>query len=140
LMQALKQYYRSASEIWKAVMLILLMGTIYTVSRWNGLRWRDVLTKINGYRYRHLSNIAVIFATIWEDALLVLLTEGIYEVRRWDCFLNIGKGVQAILSFRLRNVRDCKVGITNVGIYELRGLSKKKPNFLFKTFIDKLTT
>jgi hypothetical protein len=75
------------------------MGTIYTVSLWNG---RDILTKIRGDRCRHLSNITVIFATIS------------------DCFMNIGKGVQVMLSFRLRNLRDCNVGVTDVEIYEIR--------------------
>jgi hypothetical protein len=32
-------------------------------------------------------------------------------------FMNIGTGVQAILRFRLRNLRGCNVGITDGGIF-----------------------
>jgi hypothetical protein len=34
--------------------------------------------------------------------------------------MKIDLGVQAMLRFHLRNLRDCNVGITEGGIYELR--------------------
>jgi hypothetical protein len=80
LQEAFKQYSGFVSEIWEAVMLVLLMGRIYA-------RWHDVHTKFHYDRFRHLSNITVITATIWEAVMLVSLIEGIYEVCHWDGFM-----------------------------------------------------
>jgi hypothetical protein len=63
-------------------MLVLLMGGIYEVCRLNGLRRHDMHTKFHDDRFRHLSNITVITATIREAVMLVLLIERIHEVRR----------------------------------------------------------
>jgi hypothetical protein len=96
-------------------MLVLLMGGIYEVRRWNWLRWHDIHihTKFHDDRFRLLSNITVITAIIWEAVMLALLIEGIYEARRLDGFTKIGTGVQAILRCCLRNLRGCNVGITD---------------------------
>jgi hypothetical protein len=45
-------------------MLVLLMGRIYKVHRWDGLKWHDKLIKFYHDRFKHLSNITVITATI----------------------------------------------------------------------------
>jgi hypothetical protein len=45
-------------------MLILLMGWIYDVRRWDGFMWHDKLTRLHEGRFRNLSNITVITATI----------------------------------------------------------------------------
>jgi hypothetical protein len=68
-------------------MLVLLMGRIYKVRRWNGFRWHDICTKFHDDRFRYLSNTTVITATIREALMLVSLIEGIYEVSRWDGFM-----------------------------------------------------
>jgi hypothetical protein len=46
-----------------------------------------VRTKVHEYRYRHLSCVTVITATVWEPVMLELLIESIYESRRWDGFM-----------------------------------------------------
>jgi hypothetical protein len=58
-----------------------------TVGRdlWNApFKWTQhnirVYTKIHDDRFRHLTNVTVISATILESVILVLLVEGIYEV------------------------------------------------------------
>jgi hypothetical protein len=60
--------------------------------------------------------------------MMVLLTEGLmeYGVEMTSCgmmhvpsIMKIGIGVQAILRFSLRNLRDFNVGITDGWIYEL---------------------
>jgi uncharacterized protein involved in cysteine biosynthesis len=70
-----------------AVMLVLLMGGIYNVRRWNGLKWHDIYAKFYEDWFRHLSNITFNTSSIWEAVMLVSLIEGIYEVRRWDGFM-----------------------------------------------------
>jgi hypothetical protein len=45
-------------------MLVLLMEEIYEVLRLNGLRWHDIGAKFHDSRFKHLSNIAFITATI----------------------------------------------------------------------------
>jgi hypothetical protein len=46
---------------------------MYEVRHWNGLRWQYIFINFHDDRFRHLSNIAVITATIWEAVILVLL-------------------------------------------------------------------
>jgi hypothetical protein len=50
---------------------------IYDVHRSNGLRLHDIRTKFYDDRFRNLSNITDIIATISEAVMLVLLIEGI---------------------------------------------------------------
>jgi hypothetical protein len=57
-----------------------LMGGIYKVCHYNGIRWHDIHDKW----FRHSNNIKVITSTIWKAAILILLTGGIYEVHIWD--------------------------------------------------------
>jgi hypothetical protein len=45
-------------------MLALLVEGIYEECRLNGLRWYDMCTKFHDDRFRNLSNIMVIAATI----------------------------------------------------------------------------
>jgi hypothetical protein len=40
-------------------MLVLLMGGIYEVSRWDGFMWYDISTKFHEDWYRRSSNIKV---------------------------------------------------------------------------------
>jgi hypothetical protein len=103
-------------------MLVLLMLRILLIIHWDGLRCRDIRTKFHDDRFRHLSNITVITATIWEAVMLVLLNEGIYEVRRWDCFMWYDIRTKfhkdwyrrsSNFKFCLRNLRGCNVGITD---------------------------
>jgi hypothetical protein len=55
-------------------------GAIYDVRRWNGLMWHAICTKFHDDRFKHLSIITAITATILEAVMLVLLIGGIYEV------------------------------------------------------------
>jgi hypothetical protein len=41
-------------------MLVLLMGGIYDVRRWDAFMWHDILTKFNKDWYRCSSNIVTI--------------------------------------------------------------------------------
>jgi hypothetical protein len=70
-------------------MLILLMGGIYDMRRWDGFMRHDTLvrTKFHEDWFRHLSNITVITSKIWEAVMSVLLIEEIYEVRCWNGFM-----------------------------------------------------
>jgi hypothetical protein len=70
------------STISNAVKLVLLMGGIDELCRWNGLRLHDTRlhTKFHDNQFKHLSHITIITRTIWESVMLVLLIEGIYEV------------------------------------------------------------
>jgi hypothetical protein len=63
--------------------LVLLVGRISEVHRWDGLRLHDVHTKFNYDRFRHSSNIKGINSTIWEAIVLVLLMRGVYVVCYW---------------------------------------------------------
>jgi hypothetical protein len=47
------------------------------------IMWHDIRTKFNADRFRHLSIITVITATIWVVVMLVLLIERIYEMCCW---------------------------------------------------------
>jgi hypothetical protein len=103
-----------------AVTLVLLMGGIYEVHRWSGLRCHDTHTKFDDDRFRHLSTITVITATIWEAVILVLLIEATMEyaveMASWGMiyipsFMKIGAGVKELLRRCLRNLRGCHVGI-----------------------------
>jgi hypothetical protein len=60
LVQAFKQHWGFAPAIWKAVMLVLLMGGIYDVCCSNGLRWHDIHTKFHVDWYRRSSSIKVL--------------------------------------------------------------------------------
>jgi hypothetical protein len=79
-MKSIKQYNWGAG----AAVLILLMGVIYELHRWDGLRSYDLNTKFHEDWFGHSGNIKVITSTIWEAAVLVLLTGRIYDVCRWD--------------------------------------------------------
>jgi hypothetical protein len=43
---------------------VLLTGEIYEAHHRDGLKWHDIHSKSHDDRFRHLSNIAVITATI----------------------------------------------------------------------------
>jgi hypothetical protein len=45
-------------------MLVLLPGRIYKVRHSNRLMWHDMHSKFHDDRFRHLTNITVIIATI----------------------------------------------------------------------------
>jgi hypothetical protein len=100
---------------------LLLMEMNYEVYRWDRLRWHDTNTKFHDDWLRNLRNIIVNTATIWEAVILELLIEktyGVHLIMVLSCmmyvpsFMGIGAGIQAILSFSLRNLRCCNVGIT----------------------------
>jgi hypothetical protein len=90
------------------------------------LKWAQVAwysTKFHDDRFRHLSNIRVIIATIWETVMLVLPINWIYGSTlsrllhvAW-CTYHISwrlvQVFQAILRFCLRNLRSCNIGITD---------------------------
>jgi hypothetical protein len=104
------------STIWETAVLVLLMGRIYDVRRWDDFRWHDINTKFHNDRFRNSSNNKDNTWTIGEAVVSVLLMEGIYDVHRWDgfrwmiylsSFMNIGSGFQAIFRFCLRNWRCC---------------------------------
>jgi hypothetical protein len=78
----LKEYLDFDSEIWKAVMLVLLTERIYEVRRWNWLRWHDIRAEFHSGQLWHLSDITALTSTIWETVIFVLLMEGIYELGR----------------------------------------------------------
>jgi hypothetical protein len=116
LVEAFKKIERFASEIWKDVILVLLVGGIYKVRNSTRLRQHDIFIKSHDYRFRHLTNITVITAKVWGAVKLVLLIERNYEMRHWDSFIwhgmlpsfmKTGIGVQAMLRFCLRNLRGC---------------------------------
>jgi hypothetical protein len=65
-------------------MLVLLMGFIYEVRRWDGLRCHDTHSKFRDDWVGHTGNIKVKTSTIWEAAMLVLLSGTVYGVGRWD--------------------------------------------------------
>lgn len=67
--------------IWKAAVFMLLMGVIYEVHRWDGLRWNDILTKFHEYRLGNWANITIVTSVVWMAAVLVLLIWRIYDVR-----------------------------------------------------------
>jgi hypothetical protein len=60
LIQVFKQYYGFVSEIFEAGMLVLLMGSIYDVCQWDGVRQYDILAKFHVDWYRSCSNIKVL--------------------------------------------------------------------------------
>jgi hypothetical protein len=72
------------NAIWEASMLVLLMGEIYEVRHWDGLRCHDIHTTFYDDMSRHASNTKVIDSKVWEAAVLVLLVGGICEVYGWD--------------------------------------------------------
>jgi hypothetical protein len=95
-----QEILRVFSEIWNAVMLVLLIREIYEVCRWRAFRWHDKLTKFRDDRFKHLSNIT---ATISETWMLVLLIERSmkYAIEMASCdimyilsFMKIGTDVQ----------------------------------------------
>jgi hypothetical protein len=53
LVQEVKQYSRLFSEIWKAVILVLLMEGIYKLRRWDEVTCRDIHTKFHKDWFRH---------------------------------------------------------------------------------------
>jgi hypothetical protein len=61
--------------------LVLLMGLIYEVHRWDGLWWHDIHTKSHDDMFRHSITIKGIISTIWEATVLVLLMKRICDVR-----------------------------------------------------------
>jgi hypothetical protein len=69
------EYMRSEvkNKIWEAAVLVLLMGGIYDVRQWDGLRCHDTHTKFNKDWVRHSSNIKLIASAAWVAAMLVLL-------------------------------------------------------------------
>jgi hypothetical protein len=112
------------SKIWEAAVLILLMGRIHGVCRWDGLRWHDILTKSNADRFRHSSNIKGITSTIWEAILLVLLMRDLWctplkwaQVAWYTCTYQVSwRSVQAFkyhYGYYSNNLRGCNVGITD---------------------------
>jgi hypothetical protein len=44
--------------------LVILIGQVYELPRWYGLRWHDVHTKLQGDRLKHSNNIKVSTSTI----------------------------------------------------------------------------
>jgi hypothetical protein len=64
-------------------MLVLLMGGIYEVRCYDGLRRQGIHTKFHDDWFRYSSTINVITTTILVAVMLVLLMGGIYDVRRW---------------------------------------------------------
>jgi hypothetical protein len=77
--QVILRLLPTTTTIWETAVLILLMGGIYEISHWNGLRWHDIHTKFHNDQFRHSSDIKVITSTIWEDAVLVLLMWEVYS-------------------------------------------------------------
>jgi hypothetical protein len=57
--------------------LVLLMGVIYEVHRWDGVRWHDIRTKFQEDWLGHSGNTKAITSTI-----LVLLVGRIYDICR----------------------------------------------------------
>jgi hypothetical protein len=82
------------------------MEGIYEMHHLDRLRWYVIHTKFYEDRFRHLSNITVITATIWVALMLVSLIEEIYEARRWDGLRwhDVHTKFQAILGICLRNL------------------------------------
>jgi hypothetical protein len=68
------------NKISEAAILVLLMGVIYEVHSWEGLRWSDTCTMFHEDWFGDSGNIKVITSTIWEAAILILLTESIYDI------------------------------------------------------------
>jgi hypothetical protein len=57
--------------------LVLLMGGIYVVRRWGGLKRYDINTKFHYDCLRNSGSIKVTTSTIWKAAVLVLLMGGV---------------------------------------------------------------
>jgi uncharacterized membrane protein YvlD (DUF360 family) len=74
--------------ILETAMSVLLMGAIYELHKWDGLRWHNIHTKFHNDRFKHSSNIKGIASIIWEAIVLALLMSGIYDVRRWNGFMS----------------------------------------------------
>jgi hypothetical protein len=72
-----------------------------------------VRTHFHDDRFGYLSNITVITATIFEAVNLVILIKRFmeYVVELNSCGMKVRIAILAILRFRLRNLRDCNVGI-----------------------------
>jgi hypothetical protein len=56
-------------------MLVLLMGGIYELCRWDGFAWYDIRIEFHDDLFRHSSNIKVIVSTSYEAAMLVFWCE-----------------------------------------------------------------
>jgi hypothetical protein len=62
--QAFKQYSDSASVIWMAVKLVLLIERNYIVRSWNGFRWHDISIKFREDWYKRRRNITGLFKKV----------------------------------------------------------------------------
>jgi hypothetical protein len=77
--QGIHVILRLLLQQFEAAVLVLLMGEIYEVHRWDGFKWHNIHMTFNDDQFGHWSNIKVTASTIWEAA--VLLMGGIYVVR-----------------------------------------------------------
>jgi hypothetical protein len=64
------------NSILETAVLLLLMGMIYEVCCWDGLRWHDAHMKFYEDGFCYSGNTEVITSTIWEATVLVLLMKG----------------------------------------------------------------
>jgi hypothetical protein len=73
---------------------------------------------------------------IWKEKV-VSYNPGMVELRKTAG--NLGQDIGVSIEIRTKHLLYLKrYRYTN--LLGIRGVSKKKPNFIFKTFIDKLTT
>jgi hypothetical protein len=111
------------STIWGAAVLVLLMGRIYDLCRWDDLRRHD--TYIPSFM-KIDSGIQVILRVLleqleklwclyyrWEGFLKYAIEMTSGGMTYMPSFMKIGAGVHAMLRFCLRNRRRCNVGITD---------------------------
>jgi hypothetical protein len=62
------------NTIWEAAVLVLLIGVIYKVHRWDHLTWHDTHTKCFEVCFGNSRYIKVNTATFWDATILVLQT------------------------------------------------------------------
>jgi hypothetical protein len=90
--------------------LVLMMGVVYEVHRWDGIRSHCIHTKFYEGYFVYSGNTMVITSTCREAAVLVLLMGRINDVCRYDdlrcydiyitSFMTIGSGIRVRLILR----------------------------------------
>jgi hypothetical protein len=69
---------------WEAAVLVLLMGRIYDVCRWDVFRWHDIYTPSFMTIGSGIRVILRVLPQLFEGLVLVLLIRGISYIRHWN--------------------------------------------------------
>jgi hypothetical protein len=85
-------------------MLILLMGVIYNVHRWDGIRWHDIHTKSHDDLFGHSRVISQQFERLqcwyywWEGFMMCTAEMASGGMINIPSFMKVGAGVQVLFS------------------------------------------